>query len=530
MIILLISWSILLILCLIISEWLCIRGDDFFINFFLGLAVLSVYLQLWAIFLPVKYSLLPLILLIFYTLFRKRVITGYKARINEFVQQINVKGALILVVLLFIASMPVYINDDGAYYQQTIKWFSEFGFVKGLANIKVHIGLGSSWHLISSAFYFEELPFTRYYNFNGLVLFVLIISLLKSQAERFRLITLTVLFTLGALLVNAPSPDLLVLAGTVWILLNLKEVKPLHLAVIIGFLITVKVTAAGLLFFFFPVYQKPENRSRIFEVFGVLTVFAVLLIIRNIVLTGYPFFPVSTILGSGDHQVPEVFIEMFRANVIPETFDKFQLNLAAQYDLMNNYWHRFQALFLVRKYKVIMNILCIMAFTISPYLLLKRRKPMDRLMAAGIFLTGIFWFLQAPNYRFVLGFIIFMFYLVVEKWHFDPVIKYKNVLFGLCLAAIVFLNFRLQNVLYVVDCGEGKAAGPHLLMHPVPYNIIDYTSKDGFNVTDCPYCFNTPLPCYSAPVMQHYVRRFGFDVVYKNRQDIGDGFKMKKIN
>lgn len=154
---------------------------------------------------------------------------------------------------------------------------------------------------------------------------------------------------------------------------------------------------------------------------------------------------------------------------------------------------------------------------------------MDMLMAAGIILTGIFWFLQAPNYRFVLGFIVFMFYLVVEKWHFDPVIKYKNILFGLCLAAIVFLNFKLQDVLYVVGCGEGKAADPQLILYPVPYNTVEYTAKDGFYITDCAYCFNTPLPCYSAPVMQHYVRRFGYEVIYRNRKDISSGFKMEKI-
>ena len=528
MLILLIFWCLLFVITIVITEWRYIKTDDIFMRFLLGLAVLSGYLHLWAIFLPVKYSLLPVILLTGIFLINPNLRTPIFTTFLDLLKHTNIYGYIVLLVVLSIASFPSFFNDDGAYYQQTIKWFSSYGFVPGLANLKMHLGLGSAWHLLSSAFYQEEFPVTRYYNFNGLLLWLFIISLLRK--EKFQLITLTIVLFVGCIFVNSPSPDLLIAIVTFWILLNYKDVDMRLLAIIIGFLITVKITAAGLLFFFVPLYRKINTLRLGWQISLPLMAFIFILIIRNIILTGYPMFPLHFTGGFGTHQVPDIIIDMFRQDVILEIYDRFSVNLS-HYDIINNYGDRFKALFAVRPYKVLMNLLCVLSFIITPLLLLRRQNVTDKILAGVILLNGIFWFWQAPNYRFVLGYVIFMFFVIQNQ---IPVVNklsnHKGILFSITLIAVSLFIFNSASVLYQVSCGEKNSISFQQIIYPVPYNNIAYDTMDGFVITNCPYCYNAPLPCYSEGVLNSYVRKYNYEIVYTDMANIRKGFKMIAID
>lgn len=523
---LLILWAVFFILCLSISSYLNVREEPIFTRFLIGVALLSVYLQVWAIFFPVKMALLPLFLGIGLIFFKKDLRIFIRETVENIQKSVGLKEIVLLMMLLFIASLPGYINDEAAYYQQTIKWLSEYGFVLGIANLKMHLGLGSSWHLIISAFYFEQLPVTRYYNFNGLVLWVLFISLSK-QFPRYSLVTISVLILIGSLFVNAPSPDLLVICGTVWILMNIRKLKPLHFAYIVGFLITVKISAAGLLLFIFPVLKnKSYNLSKVLLVF--LTFF-ILFLTRNILLTGHAFFPLEFIGGIGDHQVPVELLKAFRYDVLNEILDNFNVTTMADYH--TDYVERFRSLFAVRRYKILMNGLVILAFVVTPVLLILKKKRNKLILGLIIIINGLLWFLYAPNYRFALGYLIFMFFvlnnfLIKESW----IPKAKYFLFFLTVVAVLFLNLNLYKVIYNVDCGENQQLSLKTIFIPADFPEVKYKKEGEFNVTNCSYCYDIPIPCYSDPVMGRYIKDQGYEPILAAPGQPEEGFIMKKIN
>lgn len=528
MLILLFSWSILLIFSLLVSQLISSKRDiPLFSRFFLGLAVISVYLHLWAIFLPTQYALIPLILFAVIAIFNKRYRDIFFSVVKENFKALGYKEVVMLIVFLFIGSLPSFINDDAAYYQQTIKWLSEYGYVQGLANLKIHFGLSSSWHLIASSFYFDELPFSRYYNFNGLVLWVLILSLQK-QFPKYNPVTLTVLLFFGSLFINAPSPDLIIMCGTVWLLVNLDKINALYFAIIVGFLITVKVTSAGLLIFLLPVLRRYSSNA--FGIAGVLLIFGFIFISRNLILSGHPMFPINIIPGFGIHQVPVDRLHSFQLNVMQEIFDVFHLSVTAYYEYLTSYWDRFTALFQVRDYKVIMNILCVMAFVVTPLILVLKKKRNSLLIGFAILLNGFFWFAQAPYYRFALGYVIYMFLIFSDSFiKKSRIHKVTPYFYGLTIVAVLIINLNLNKILYLVECGEEPEYAFKNIIYPVDFREVPYESSAPFKITNCAYCFDTPIPCYSEPVIEHYIINKGHEPALINPNDPGRGFFMKEL-
>lgn len=527
MLIILITWILLLILCLLVSQLISNKGEiPLFTRFFLGLAVFSVYLHLWAIFLPVKYSLIPVILFCSIAFFIRSYREEFLLVLKEHAKELGYKEVVILIIFLFIASLPNYINDDAAYYQQTIKWLSEYGYVQGLANLKIHFGLVSGWHLTSSAFYFEELPFTRYYNFNGLVLFVLITSLRK-EYPKFDLVTYTVLLFIGSLFINAPSPDLIVMCGIVWLLGRINKINAFYFSVIVGFLITVKVTSAGLLFFFLPVLRRYSSNA--WGIAGALLIFGFIFISRNLILSGYPLFPLNILPGFGIHQVPVELLQSFQLSVMQEIFDIFHLSVAEHYEYLTGYLDRFKALFQMRDYKVVMNLLCVMAFVLTPVILILKKKRDSVLIAFATFLNGFFWFSQAPYYRFALGYVIFMFFIINESFIKSQSRKAISYFYVLTIVAAIAVNLNLNKFLFLVECGEEKKYSVENILYPVDFPYVLYKKTDSFNVTQCAYCFDAPLPCFSQPVMEHYILDKGYKPVLMDPQDPGQGFIIKEL-
>ena len=528
MILLLISWFFLLLISFMTSRlFLKFTSDTLFESFLGGVAILSIYLHLWAIFLPAKYALLPVIIFLAFLLIKNKIIFNNLPAARRQLFSISWAEWIVLFVFLFLAASPSSINDDAAYYQQTIQWLSNYGYIPGLANLKIHFGLSSSWHLISAAFHFDDISVVRYYNFNGLILWLLIISI-RNKFPQYSLASYTLLPLLGAFFVNAPSPDLIVMCGAIWILINLKEMSAVQFYLFAGFLLTVKATAAGLLLFLLPILHR--NKATLVKSGSIYLLFLLIFITRNILLTGHALFPIVLYDQLIMHEVPQVIISSFQKDVVHEIYDRFQLSLSDHYQYLSDYKERFIALFHVRSYKVIMNLLTIAAFTVSPLLLFLRRDRYSILLGIAIFLNGLFWFTQAPYYRFAIGFIIFLFFLFNQQLFnvFNQKILLRPLLI-ITVIGIILLQWEKDKVLYAVSCGKEMEFHWKNIFYPSDYPMVDYVKEDKIYVTDCAYCYNIPFPCYSKPVVDYYLIDEGYLPAPIDPEAPARGFFMKKI-
>jgi len=128
-------------------------------NVIVGLIINSCILTALAFFLAINTSFLCGIccinlLLIFID------VPYYKKLYALFKQRLISKHFFFLffasIVLAIYSSASSKINDDGLYYTQTIKWFREYGFVHGISNLHVSLGLSSSWHILQSLYVFSD--------------------------------------------------------------------------------------------------------------------------------------------------------------------------------------------------------------------------------------------------------------------------------------------------------------------------------------------------------------------------------------
>jgi hypothetical protein len=75
---------------------------------------------------------------------RKEIIYQYKATITEVKHLAKLSKFVLILILAFslakCAQLP-FIIDNESYYIQTIKWLNEYGFVKGLANLHIFLGI-----------------------------------------------------------------------------------------------------------------------------------------------------------------------------------------------------------------------------------------------------------------------------------------------------------------------------------------------------------------------------------------------------
>jgi hypothetical protein len=104
----------------------------------------------------------------------RKVIAGY---IRNLYRDLSGSRMLILFFLLLLAlliqsSQSSKINDDGLYYTQTVMWLDQAGFVKGISNLFLPLGLTSSWHVLQALFSFSFIEGVRFNDMNGFLVVV----------------------------------------------------------------------------------------------------------------------------------------------------------------------------------------------------------------------------------------------------------------------------------------------------------------------------------------------------------------------
>ncbi|HEY0680393.1 MAG TPA: hypothetical protein VGD17_19055 [Chitinophagaceae bacterium] len=473
-------------------------------------------------------------------------------------------GAFVLLAA-YLSSLPSSHNDDGLYYATTIKWIEEYGSVKGLANVNPRIGFNSNWHVLQALFSFHYFHAANFNDLNGLLLIILFPYCLRGFGRLLkndhRIATIaSVLFFLPLIafhfgsssdfiffnvnFLSAPAADLAV-CSLIWItLIRFIELdnedvpdrgrRMVFIILVSTFLFTVKSSAAPLLMtciFFFAVYLYKKQFSRF--VYVALLCFAVAApwITRNIIISGYPIFPLSlTDVLQVDWKLPVQHVKWFENAVkvyaIDPTYD-----LNKPFTLTFSEWFPawFGRLKYIQSVIVAFSAVSIVVFVLI-FLFRLLRDAKSFLVGNGHLILSIiiavagsfFWLLKGPDPRLGYGFTGMLSMLMISvmlNYFLGPYVKYAAYVLVIIFYSILLFHYndKWKDVFrYLVR---------PLPERRMPKSFTEVTLNNGLKIhlTEDADCWYMPLPVTTKnefytiqPVQRGKSIQDGFKTIQKN--------------
>lgn len=441
---------------------------------------------------------------------------------------------LLIINTLFISSLMPILRDNETYYVQTIKWAGKYGFVPGLINLHPFLGQFSGWHILQAAFFSFG---NRFFNdLNGALLLIFSVfslkylqDLSKKKNNNFLLVFMgfqILLIPVYLFFLNAPSPDLpvFILAQIIFFLFIINYQNPqkyliFQLIVFVFFALLIKLTAFPLIFLpLILIYKNSEISSIKLYIFMFLLT-GILLISKNYILTGYPFYPFNWFseFFSPDWKYPKILKQTMnilgRRESLALSFDK---NIAKSFFtwLLNDMMHGF------------FHVLWIFFLILIPFLW---RKSKIKEALKIIYFLGLIYFLVLlfinPNNRFY-GYFIVFFGIILFATYYYRKISVKLILGSICvfLVGINIYFFKHQKHL----------SEKIFWTDPVSRYSGRFQQKEIGNLKyfypDNPKIFwetgNSPLPSVSSKQINYFKKYYGF-YPQKRKNRIKTGFYSK---
>lgn len=447
----------------------------------LGLISLLIIGHIWAFFLG--FGILFHIILLFFNViiswkFRKEISTFLKSTTNQILDfSTGYKILLTLIFLLILAKSASQGSrlDNENYYIQTIRWLNEFGFVNGLANLHLFFGQTSGWHTLQSMFSFGflNIPLNDLGSLLLLTLNIYALKILNQKNANYLLWGLPIFNFFLLEFTIVPSPDFgIIFFALIAFYVFLKSFKApkltdfylVFLCVLSALLI--KVTAIGLLVLPMVLLFKIRKLSFNFwiGIFSLGMVFLLLFVTKNLMISGYPFFP-SELLSeyvNFKHKIPnELYNFSLRKEKLYEFFASVQqVRTLTDFEL---FWQ-----WLTRsKISLIFNVILLMSVLVIPFAFLRYKLKTKYWWIYISFLCQLlFLALSSPQYRFAIHYLIFFsllfFNIIVQKqiFRFSILAVSQLVVFYFLFNPIRFdklsshqfqLNtsvFKIKNVFY----------------------------------------------------------------------------------
>ena len=520
----------------------------------LGLFSITLFATVWAFFGPIN-ILFHTVLLLFSILFwynSKEVVTTVFQTLTQFSTfSFPIKILLCISSILILAQSATlpFIIDNESYYIQTVKWLNEYGFVKGLANLHLFFGQTSGWHITQSVFSFSFL-YDRFNDLNGFCLllgnffaFEKLNSYFKNDKRLdliFGLLPLTYVFLFQ--FVSAPSPDLpIYIFGFILFSYYLqREDKEafIIIATLAFFAFFIKVTAVILLLFplILLIKRFTTLKEKLFPVASIGVLVLILFISKNIILTGYPLFPLLSFrMSELDYTVPTIIMDFFFSKSMLHSFyiDGSSFANASFLDLARQY-------FLYNGLSGYIGIVSILMILIAPVLIFIQKSPKLWTIYFAFIALSILLFFSSAQYRFYVYFTLFFLLVVLStlvskpKWILRLCGISMLVVTVLILIPISFGSLTTNNLLVqnntlhlenIVIPEPNSKWNPEFRGSSVG-NMIYQTPVDDsfFWVTG-----NGKLPCVNEKQIQYFEHGF-FYIPQQRSKDLKDGFYAQKIS
>lgn len=435
---------------------------------------------------------------------------------------IEIGGVVATVVLLEHTADVTHSYDTGLYHAQSIRWMEEWGAVPGLGNLRVYFAQFQGWFVTSALFSLRALGLGPLHGLTGWLSWIFMLSALPRIArfvtgERTASTFLWGWLGTGRLLrfisLSAPATDMPA-ALLVWLtyLVALEalesEAKPArqawdtHIAVIAilsGFALSVKLAALPVLAV--SALLIAMRRASLWK--SGLATFALVLpfMLISVIQSGYPLYPATALPLPADwrvpaHEVREGVREVKNwawypwkdASVAPRMEAILARDVPAWFPVrVLVWWAGFPT---SEKRILVMFLICL---PLAGVVAFRRRRATDFLLMTTV--PGVvFWFAEAPNYRYSWIFLPLAasacLWLVVDR----PVQHLKA-----SICAIGWCGLVALNVAWAVR-GMSKQAVVHHFILPEPYPVVSAETRRFNNLeVNIPRggeeCWDTPLPC-----------------------------------
>lgn len=529
-----------------------IETTGVFIPIFLGLFIQCFLLTCCSFFFKIGFTVFIINFFIQISIFIWKT-KEIKQSVNKTITDLNSLSTIskftILTVIFFslikCAQFP-FIIDNESYYLQTIKWINEYGFVKGLGNLHIFIAQSSPFHVLQAGFNFNFLT-DRINDLNGFILVLssgyYIIEFEKKHIlnKKIHWIGLIVIFNiLFFQFINAPSPDLLIilLSQVIFYIYlekenNLSNFKIIIILFLFLFFIKITIAPIGLLILFILAIDK--KRIWFFVSFSI--VITMVLILKNIIITGYPFFPFNFSAVNVDWRIPESLL-----NFISDTTKKagyFKGNFIKNPTLFTKLSSWFQLGGINRLFNNgILLLFVLVPFTREFKLNIKYKRLYFILIIHFIILL-----FTSPQFRFFLPEFVFLFVLFLQfiinyfkiSFQIIRLLLLTAILFPLLL--VEFVNYKIftQNKLHQTKSDyqwsqifipEKNSKYSKIKFEKIKDGNLGYNSpKENF------FFYGTgigDLPCVNKVQIDYFKKRY-FILPQQRTSDLNDGFYSKNI-
>jgi hypothetical protein len=528
-----------------------LKCDNLVVVTLLGLITVTVIASAWAIFGRINiefHCFLLLCNLVSFFSYRIPIVNAYRLFQIQFAAVPKASKwylSVILLLLLIQSAAPSHSIDNETYYVQTIKWLNEYGFVKGLANLHIFLGQTSGWHVLQSAFDFSFL-YANFNDLNGFCLLLGNIFVLQKRYAQQNSMALLAFFPLANLIlfpfVGAPSPDLAVcVIGFIifiYFLESFGDCTPQSFSVIFIlslFLIFVKITALPILllpaFLLFMNFRKIARHIAVAYIFGIIIL--LLFILKNSILTGYPFFPSAL--------MRETVAFDFK---LPGAAYDFWFNTSKLHDFVvaPTAFRHLGAISIFIKWLFYSGIdsffngMIILLSLIVPLVIWRNFNHKKYWILYGVMVVEIvFMFLTSPQFRFILHFILFFTLLMIsifianKRW--IAALSYASLIgipvmifFPINSKSHIFSNnfFSIKNIMLPFQNSNLKTI-PHI----EKIGNLQYTSPD--NKTFIWSTGNGDLPSVNQKQLQLLEHKTGY-IPQQESTDLSDGFRAIKTS
>lgn len=431
-----------------------------------GIVITTVYAQFFSIFHKVGLAA-SLILLILSIL----VIIFYKKECFILVKQLKNtlftwEGVLYLGLLLLIAfftSRGQIHTDTNMYHAQAIRWYEEYGVVKGLANLQWHFAYNSSYFGFAALFSMAFLGGQSLHCTTGFITAVLCIWALHHLKDFFthkrHIADMCYIGILFYALVNitgcvSPASDYAAMFMALYLIARWAEVIESEtknitayclLSILAVYIFTLKLSAGLLvLLVIYPaVFLIKEKRIKeiiAYLALGIITLLPFL--IRNVIISGWLLYPFPALdLFSFDWKLPVQYVNIDSAQIKVWARCLYDTALIdTPFSEWLHIWWNAQERY--AQMLILTNLLAIVLdAAIVLHAILHRKKLNWNLMLLNIvvILSAVAWLFLASFIRYGLAFLLAIPMLAVGMWMQKEESSFYKLLSG-CIVFIMFFT------------------------------------------------------------------------------------------
>ena len=339
-------------------------------------------------------------------------------------------------LVLFAGSFSPYLFDHYSYYAPTISYLKETGFVKGIANLDLLLGQTSFWHIYQAGFsHFTD----SYLKINAYILVLFLFYIFEKKSY-----FLLIFFPAFLLFVQQPSPDLPVLIITLIVfneLVNKRENSVILYLSLFAFCIKPIV-------FWLPLFVILNNFNKgkfVAKSFIPVSIFGILLVMKNLWLCGLPVFPMS-ILDFNLPWKPSQEMMTYSSQIgMMKSYDmKYSYQQVTQFDFFDSIYHWFTI-----GYKSVLNIGIVMSFIIISVFVIRKKTRFYYFLLFCLVLKSIVIFSFSAQYRFFIDVYLIALFLIL-----NDISESKAVFIAVFLSIFISVIFTFPGFVQQYNMGK----------------------------------------------------------------------------